>query len=546
MRTYIILILSLLFPCYYISADNHGNDEIKRLYQWLDELIAKRDKIEADKLKKIDGIKQILNDPTLTDAERYSVNDRLYDEYCTFKYDSAFFYVMMNIKLAEKMGDKSRGTLSKLDMAHIMSVAGLFDEAEKTLSSIDTTYLSGSSLVNYYNQLNELYLFKSEFTNGTEFYQGYLDKMQKYRKMIIENAAKDSYSYISVLSDYETYVKNYDTAIRLSLEYLPKLKPGDRKYSIQTSQLAFFYECKGDKVNWKKYLLLSAISDQIGCIREENSLRKLASMLFDEGDYESAYKYLKISISNANYYGTRLRNTQAAELIPKVVEGYDVMKDTQYRNTRMLMVCISVIASMLVIALLAIFNLLKRYRNANKTVADMNLRLKDIVAELKRSNGLMKEGNKIKEEYIGRFMELSSILIDKAEANRKLANHYAKAHDLKSLYNLLKSSAMITESTQLFYKNFDAAFLCIYPDFVDKVNDLLIEDGKITPKGERLTTELRILALIRLGITDNHKIAGILRSSITTIYTYRSKLKTRSVVKDDFEQRVSEIDSWKE
>ena len=232
--------------------------------------------------------------------------------------------------------------------------------------------------------------------------------------------------------------------------------------------------------------------------------------------------------------------------MPKILAGYNVMKETQHRRMQTLMVCISVIAVMLVVALFAVYMLLKRYRRSNQTVAYVNGRLEEAVGELRRSNAMMKEGNRIKEEYIGRFMELASVLIDKAESYRKLANRYAKEHDMKSLYALIKSSAAFNESTSLFYGNFDSAFLRIYPNFVDKVNELLSDECKITPKGERLTTELRILALIRLGITDNHKIAGILRSSITTVYTYRSKLKARSVVKDGFERCVASIDSWQE
>lgn len=522
-----------------------GQDE-QRLYGRLDMLIARQADIEAEKMRHIEGMVQILKDATLTDAERYAVNDRLYNEYSTLKYDSAFSYLRQNIALAEKMGDRWRATRSRLSMAHILAVAGLFGEAEKALAAIDTSRLEGDVLVGYYKQLNELYLFKSEFASGNSFNDDYHKNMQDYRRLLIANADRDSYDYVSVLADYRAYQGNIDSAIQMLLEYLPALKPGDRRYSIQTSQLAFFYGCKGDMGRKKQYLLLSAISDQAGCIREENSLRELASMLFDEGDYERAYKYLNVSINNANSYGTRLRNTQASMLMPKILAGYNVMKETQHRRMQTLMVCISVIAVMLVVALIAVYMLLKRYRRSNQTVAYVNGRLEEAVGELRRSNAIMKEGNRIKEEYIGRFMELASVLIDKAESYRKLANRYAKEHDMRALYALIKSSAAFNESTSLFYGNFDSAFLRIYPNFVDKVNELLSDECKITPRGERLTTELRILALIRLGITDNHKIAGILRSSITTVYTYRSKLKARSVVKDDFERCVASIDSWQE
>lgn len=153
-----------------------GQDE-QRLYGRLDMLIARQADIEAEKMRHIEGMVQILKDATLTDAERYAVNDRLYNEYSTLKYDSAFSYLRQNIALAEKMGDRWRATRSRLSMAHILAVAGLFGEAEKALAAIDTSRLEGDVLVGYYKQLNELNLFKSEFASGTPFNDDYHKNM---------------------------------------------------------------------------------------------------------------------------------------------------------------------------------------------------------------------------------------------------------------------------------------------------------------------------------------------------------------------------------
>lgn len=538
----IFKLISILVCISGIGVSCHAEEQ--QLYQQLDELINRNEQIKTDKLKQIETIKQILRNPTLTDVEQYAVNDRLYNEYSTFKYDSAFTYASHNIKLAVKMNDQLRANLSRLNLIHIMSVAGIFDGAEDTIKAIDANLLKGEVLIKYYRQLCEFYLFKSEFSIGTEFYEHYMQKMQEYRKLIIAQAPKDSYDYISTLADYKASLNDFDESIKIIKDYLPKLTPDQHQYGILTSQLAFFYKCKKDQENQKRYLLLSAISDQIGCIKEENSLRELALLLFEEGNYKRAYNYLNRSIDNANFYGTRLRNIQASRLVPDIIDGYNVMREKQHESIVILVIAISVIAIFLIISIIIIYNLLKRYKKVNQKIADINDRLQTTVQELERTNVLIKEANKIKEEYIGRFMELSSTLIEKTETSRKLANRYAKEHNLKALYDMIKSDALFTENTKLFYQNFDIAFLSIYPDFVDKVNELLNERYQIMPKKERLTTELRILALIRLGITDNHKIASILNSSITTIYTYRSRLKMHSTIKDNFEQQVMQINSW--
>lgn len=512
-------------------------------YHVLDSLISNNDAMQSAKQRRISAIKQMLDNPALSMSGRYDINDRLYTEYSTFTYDSAYIYACRKIKLADSLGNDTLALISRLDKIHIMAVAGLFDEAERELKTISQQHIKGRVLVNYYDQLNELYLFKSEFAIGTAFYDGYQTKMRQYRKLIIDNAPRNTYTYVSVVADYEAYLNNIDTAIKITLAYLPKLKPGDRRYSMLTSKLAFFYGQKGYKTLQKKYLIESAASDLLGCIREENSMRELASILFDEGDFERAYHYLNVSINNANAYGTRLRSIQTSQLMPKIINGYNLMKEEQHRHTRKLMIGLSITASLLIIALIAVYSLLKRYKQSNIKIDDINMRLKAAITQLESNNKLMREANKIKEEYIGRFMELASTLIDKADDRRRQAFRLIKDHDWTALNDLVKTNALQTEGTQLFYKNFDAAFLRIYPDFVDKVNELMSDDNKIIPKGERLTTELRILALIRLGITDNHKIAGILRSSITTIYTYRSKMKTKSIVKNNFEELVAKIDS---
>ena len=165
---------------------------------------------------------------------------------------------------------------------------------------------------------------------------------------------------------------------------------------------------------------------------------------------------------------------------------------------------------------------------------------------MQQLNSQMKESNRIKDEYIGRFLELSSSLIYRSEERTKLLNRLARDRKLEELYAELKSPKAINEGIRLFHQNFDTAFLNIYPDFIEEVNRLMADDNQFETSSEsaRLTTELRVLALIRLGISDNQAIADILRSSITTIYTYRSKLKAKAINKDTFEDDVRKISTY--
>ena len=331
---------------------------------------------------------------------------------------------------------------------------------------------------------------------------------------------------------------------------MPQYHSGDRMYSIITSTMSFHYSQMGDKDKQMQYLIKSAESDLEGCIRENTSLRAIADRLFDEGDIDRAYRYMRVAVDDANFYGTRLRNIQSSRIVPKILNAYQTKQERNHRNMMWLLGIISLIALLLVVGVIAIYQLLKRYRRLNEQkkaineqLRQVNAQLGDTVEQLHETNGLLREREKIKEEYIARFLTLSSRFIDRGEEQRKALYRLYRDRKTEELARELKSTHSGNENAQLFYENFDNAFLNIYPTFVDEVNKLLQEDGKIEVKqGKRLTTESRVLALIRIGITDNQSIANILRASLTTIYTYRSKLKARALKKDDFEAQVKAID----
>ena len=279
-----------------------------------------------------------------------------------------------------------------------------------------------------------------------------------------------------------------------------------------------------------------------GCIMENSALRQLADLLFDDGDIDRAYRYINRSVADANYYGTRLRNVQASQLVPRIIGAYQAKQEKNYRSLRTLIIALSVLALLLVAGVIALALLYKRYRRLSESRKLINDRLNDTVSELATTNEQLFERNKIKEQYLGRFLTFSSFLIDKNELRRKAMNRLAKEGQLKELKSLLKSPLVDYENAKLFYENFDSAFINIYPNFIDEVNNLLTDKARIEPKDdEQLTREMRILALLRLGITDNREIASILRSSIATIYTYRSRLKARAKNKDSFEDDVKQI-----
>ncbi len=516
----------------------------------LDSLIAAQPQIVADKETRLAQMKadMIRTGSAIT---RYSVMKKLYEEYSAYQYDSAYSYVSECLRLAQSMGNGHLMNESRLNLAHILSTACLIDETRRTLGLVDATSLDADQLIQYYRTQIDLLIYQAEYMQGTQYAEDCVKQLVELRRGITSiDVPHNNVSYLLTMAECSADDQHPQAAIDLLKGVMTNYKSGERLYSIITSMMAFYYSQLGDTDRQMEYLIKSAESDLEGCIRENTSMRAIADRLFDEGDIDRAYRYMRVAVDDANFYGTRLRNIQSSRIVPKILSAYETKQGRNHRNMMWLLMAISVIALLLVVGVIAIYQLLKRYRRLNEQKRAINERLKavngqlgDTVEQLHTTNGLLREREKLKEEYIARFLTLSSRFIDRGEEQRKALYRLYRDRKTEDLARELKSTHHGNENAQLFYENFDNAFLNIFPNFVDEVNKLLQEGGKIEVKnGKRLTTESRVLALIRIGITDNQSIANILRASLTTIYTYRSKLKARAINKDDFEARVKTID----
>lgn len=516
----------------------------------LDSLIDEQPRIIAEKEARLSQMKAELGKTTDSGA-RYEMMKNLYDEYAAYQYDSAYAYVTECLQLARSMGNERLLNESRLNLAHILSTACLMDQANLTLGQIDTTRLTPAQLIQYYRTKTNLLIYQAEYMQGTQYADEYVSQLIDLRRSVAAiDLPQDDVNYLLTVAERLADNNEQQQAIDLLSKLISQYKSGERMYSVIASTMSFHYGQMGDKDGQMQYLIKSAESDLEGCIRENTALRTIADRLFDEGDIDRAYRYMRVAVDDANFYGTRLRNIQASHIVPKILDAYQTKQERNRRSMMWLLGIISLIALLLVMGVIAIYQLLKRYRRLNEQkraineqLRTVNAQLGDTVEKLHESNGLLQEREKLKEEYIARFLALSSKFIDRGEEQRKALYRLYRDRKTEELARELKSTHSGNENAQLFYENFDNAFLNIFPNFVEKVNNLLQEDGKIEVKqGKRLTTESRVLALIRIGITDNQSIANILRASLTTIYTYRSKLKARAISKDDFESQVKAID----
>ncbi|WP_106830857.1 DUF6377 domain-containing protein [Parabacteroides pacaensis] len=562
MRCTLIL---LLFIWYSVSC--WGGNEIDSLLTELDQTLLHRNTYIKEKELRISSLKESLDKPSVFPEQKYSINTRLFEEYTKYICDSAFHYIDQNLKICKDLYNGEWATDTKLNLSYLLSTIGLGKESLDNLATIDSRSLLNYQKSRYYQSYQQAYNCLADYASGTKYAMGYYHIAGIYKDSAIMFMDTASYEYKLEISRKMLSVGKREEAKEFLLDYMGNFKSGSKEYAVLANQVASIYGGDGDIENRKKYLILSALSDIKGAIRENSSLRELAILLYENGEIDKAYEYMKYSKEDANFYNARLRSIQISRIQPIIDKAYQTKNVKQRQSLQLYLLFISILSVFLFIAILYIYRQIKKLSKARKELHDANIKLKELNCNLSKANEQQKElnedlkeannrladlnqelceANHIKEEYIGHFLDLCSTYIDKLEDYRKLVNRKVSSGQIEDLFKLTKSSHIIDAELKEFYMNFDTTFLKLYPTFVQEFNALLAESEQFTlRKGELLNTELRIFALIRLGINDSSKIANFLRYSAQTIYNYRTKVKNKALgSRDEFEENVMKIGSF--
>jgi hypothetical protein len=366
--------------------------------------------------------------------------------------------------------------------------------------------------------------------------------------------AENSDEFLSIKEKYYRDKRDLLECKKINTKRLNKTEPGGRNYSLITFERSLLFELEGNRELQKIYLILSAISDIKSSVKDNASLTTLALLLHKEGDIKRAYKFINFSYEDASFFKSRLRFTLISNILPVINEAYQIQKEQQQKKLRTFLLIISLLSLLLLVAIYLIYRQLNKLNIAQCELKKVNGQLKSLNNSLRESNDQLNnandelsEANHIKEHYIGNFLTICSNYIDKMDSINRNVNKQIAAGKIEDLYTQTKSKKIIDGEIQQFYQNFDETFLHIYPHFVEQINALLEDKEQIVLKNnEALNTELRVFALIRLGINDSSRIAKLLRYSVNTIYNYRVKIRNKAKGnRDDFEKMVMKIDSVK-
>lgn len=545
MKLFLTLLLSL-------CSSSLFSNELDSLLNVLDKRILNHNQYTKFKERKLNNLKRDKQDKDISLKSVYQINRQLATEYYSYMADSTIHYLNENLNIAYSLNDKERINETSMELSSIFTSLGLYKEAVDALSSIDRQKFDKSQLIDYY--LCQRYLY-----SGLSFYTQ--DKRRGKEYAALYNAYQDSLANI-LNPESEEYLRLEETRLRqadrlqealaLNDKRLRLTEPGMPKYALVTFHRFQIYQKLNDVFMQKKFLILSALTDIETSNKDNAALSNLANILYEEGDINRAYKYIRFSQENANDYNTKLRRSEIFGTQGIINKSYQRQNDIQTQKLRLYLFFITTLLLLLLFALIFIYRQMKKQSATNKKIKEINEQLnslnslrKKMNEQLTDTNTDLSEANHIKEKYIGYFLGLCSTYIDKLDDYRKMVGKKLSGGQTAELVKLTRASDLKETELEELFSNFDKMFLHIYPDFVDEFNNLLMDEEKIIPKKGELNTELRIFALIRLGVEDSSMIAKFLGYSVNTIYNYRAKVKNKTKIsRDDFETTVRKIGTY--
>ena len=492
---------------------------------------------KLDQMEALGKLARSTQDP----LRRYELEMNIAREFFAFSFDSTQFYLKHCQELArDVLGDQDLYNESSILLGHLYDKAGSYLEASQLLyGDIDTATFSKPLMAEY---MWVLYDFSKDLAGNS----GMVEKLSippdsSFRPRLYQLLPKDSDRWRSVLRDELMVRGELSSADSVSRLLLSTVKPEDRNYAI----FAFFQSeieyMKGNQSERMAWLIRSAECDIVNAVKDYASLTMVAQNILPV-DVDRSFRYLRMAQEDAVLYNAKLRPWQISRFLMEVENAYAVRQDRQNKTRVISSILLAVLV--LVLSLVAYFLVVRsrKLSRMQKALADSNVRLAAANEELSVLNRRISKADKVKDAYIMDFLQGLSeqVALIRSEDNR--FRNLLKQGKSDQLFRELAISERSEKALEEFYRKFDETFLALYPDFVEQFNALLQEDARIVPPAGRLTTELRIFALIRLGVDDSKKIAAMLDYSVSTIYNYKVSVKNAALGdRDKFEEQVKMI-----
>lgn len=539
------------------------NEEIEKLLLKLDSLIVQKEIIEKEKELRISQLR--LQKTTVSSLEEeYWLNKKFYDEYYAYDTDSALYYISCNLRIAQERGWKERILKWRIRKSHLLTATGLLKEAADELRTIPENDLSSTLKIEYYGEMIYLYSHLGQYIgDNITSQQEYYDKEKLYKDSICMVITPEHPLYLWYMGGS---ARGTDKALEMRTKLLKEVtqsKLDTYRDALNSYVLAHLYLDEGDKTSYLKYIIYSAMADIRTANKDIASLEELVKDLFAKGDIDRAYTYGNYCLQMGQAYHNRIRVADILSILDEIHKAYQKRNQEQQGRLSRYLIMMSILSVILLVAVLYIYRQMRRLSESRQKLNDANNSLNKHIVQLSETHHKMEEMNKqlqllnkeqavmndqlresnyIAEEYIAYAFSLCSAYISKLDEFRKTINRKIKTGQSEEVKQITEASVVKKELKE-FYHSFDSVFLRIYPDFVHDFNNLLRPEEQIVMKeGELLNTDLRIYALVRLGINDSVKIAEFLHYSPQTVYNNRLKMRSRAKVpKEEFVEHVKSL-----
>ena len=517
------------------NADLEDEDE---LLHRLDQYIARRDEFSFQKEKKLIRMKKKLN---LTSGKRECLNlyNQIYREYYTYRYDSAMVYANRGLQLAEQLHDTYYIDLNKINRAAVLSTGGFYSQAEDLLLSLKPEDISPKLMQYYYYTLTWVYNYWGAFCERSEFKEEMLDKKRLYIAKTLEYVGnKQSALYYYLSGELEYLQHRTDKKVLDWYQKALAASPVDSRVHASAAYcIARYYQDNEQMDLYEKYLVEAAISDQVCPLKENLALQELSTYLYNkDAKYaKRVSKYIYCSMEDAQFYNNRLRMVEISRILPLITETNHQREIRQNRIITASLVVVSIVSLGFLAMTFFAFKMNKRLVKSRREIKSQNTLLEELNQKLLNTN-------KRRETYMRLFMDISAVYIKKLDDYRKLVSRKIKAKQTADLLTAINSYKLAEEEAANFYIRFDKAFIDLYPNFVEEFNQLMLPEKQIVlPAPNSLTKELRIYALMRLGITDGQELATLLFYSTQTIYNYKTAIRKRAKDLTTFDAAINQL-----
>ncbi|WP_462267630.1 DUF6377 domain-containing protein [Mucilaginibacter sp.] len=539
MRLYYTLFIFLICS----AGGSYAGSPNASLFKRLHIVLAKRETYIQLKEARIKKLENRLSS-TANLNTRFTIYEALYNEYKSFRYDSAYSYSKKLQAIANQLHDPAKMAVSKMNISFTLLSSGMFKETLETLNEIDIALLNKSNKAAYYFLKARCYFDWGDFNHNTDYSNIYYPKALFCIDSALAVSPEHTYNYWALNGLKNMRIQRYTESVEdyLHLLQLPHLTPN--QYAVTASSLSYVYSTQGKQEQAIALLIKAAIADIQSATKETVAMYQLANILYKSGKEDEAFTYINEAIDEANFYGARHRQAVISSILP-IIEAQRIKTIEDERRSLLIYSSIITLLVIAVITFAVIINRqLKKIRLADQIIQAANVSLQQSNTALAEVNQNLSVANKIKNEYISYYFNINSVYIERLEGIQKSLEKKLKNQRYEDALHTLKNLNLESERHELFH-TFDKVFLRLFPEFIPQFNSLFREPETISiPAGQLLGTEHRIFALIRMGIHDNERIAKLLGYSVNTIYAYKNRIKTKSwVVNDEFEGKIMAIEA---